>query len=250
MLNFGKAIDNGLNPTSAYDAVFIAESAERVLLIDSMGNNGAAQKAAQLVMDTLNDNLIATTGRDAILSALPIAYQKATTAIQMPGLDACASATTVCINEDIAYIGHVGNTRAYVVSRASIDQLTTDHTMEEKSLEFGMTFTGDAYAPILMRAIGQSDEAADTLIVRFGQGLGILLISDGVYRAGAQLIEYDDIEDVMLPMNDDALLEIIKRSTDAQATCDALLAAAKNQGARDNLSAVFISNNFGFKSPA
>lgn len=220
------------------------------MLIDGMGNNDDGQQAMQRVIDTFKAKFESSPLSDsnAILSALTMAYQQATTAIQQTGLDAMASATTVCIKDDVAYIGHIGNTRAYAVSRNSIDQLTTDHTIEEKTLEFGMGFTGDAFAPILYRAIGQFDEAADTLIHRFAPKTGILLISDGIYRAGAQLIEYDDIEDMMLPMNDAAILEIIRQATDAQSACDALISVANKHGADDNLSVLFISNNFKFAS--
>lgn len=237
LLTYGMASSAGQGRSTNYDGVFASNG----LFIVADG-----EQASQLVIEAVSNHLQAQslTSAKSILNALTEAYSKATEALEEQGFGSTASATTVYISDGQAYIAHLGNTRAYAVNKYTLDLLTTDHTMEEKTLEYGMDFAGDQFSPVLHRAVGQAGEVPDTLIHALKVGTGILLLTDGVYRAGAQLIEFDEVEQVRLPMDDKTILKIIQRATDAQAACDALIAEAQQQGANDDLSAVFIQSNF------
>jgi PPM family protein phosphatase len=237
LLTYGTATTTGQGRSTNQDGVY--------------ANNGLfivvdGQQATPLVIETISQYLHAQSLDSAtnILKALTQAYSKATEVLQQQGFDATASATTVYISDGNAYIAHIGNTRAYSVNKHTLDLLTTDHVMEEKTLEFGMDFAGDAFAPVLYRALGQMGEVPDTLIHPLKVGTGILLLSDGVYRAGAQLIEFDEVEHVRLPLDDKTILKIIQQANDAQSACNALIAKAQHEGSDDDLSAVFIQSNF------
>jgi serine/threonine protein phosphatase PrpC len=237
LLTYGTATTTGQGRSTNHDVVFASNG----LFIVADG-----QQAAQLVIETISQYLQTQPLTDAksILNTLTQAYTKATEVLQQQGFEATASATTVYISDGTAYIAHVGNTRAYAVNKYTLDLLTTDHVMEEKTLEYGMDFAGDVFDPVLHRAIGLVGEVPDTLTHPLKVGTGILLLSDGVYRAGAQLLEFDDVEQVRLPLDDKAILKIVQQSADAQTACDALITAAQYHGSNDDLSAVFIQANF------
>lgn len=245
-LTYGLATSVGQVRKINHDAVFADNGI--FMIVDGMGAEG--QQIAQWVIKEISTHLQtkSITNANLAINALTEAYTKATAAIHQQGNKGGASATTVVIKGEMAYLGHVGNTRAYAVARQSFELLTTDHTMEEKSLEFGMNFGGDPYSPVLYRAVGLSDEAPDTLLHPITAGTGILLISDGIYRTGAHMIEFDGGEEVILPLDDEAMAKIIREAQSAQAACDALIAAANEHGGSDNLSAIFISNEFVFNA--
>ncbi|MDQ7024134.1 MAG: hypothetical protein Q9P01_04465 [Anaerolineae bacterium] len=246
-LTYGMATAIGQGRKINHDAVFANDGI--FMIVDGIGTDG--QEIAQLVIQEISTHLQAKSiiNANGTINALAEAYTKATAAIHQQGNEGGgASATTVVIKGEMAYLGHVGNTRAYSVARQSFELLTIDHTMEEKSLEFGMNFGGDPYSPVLYRAVGVSDEAPDTLIHPITTGTGILLISDGIYRSGAHMIEFDGGEEVILPLDDEAMSKIIREAESAQTACDALINAANEHGGNDNLSAVFISNEFVFNA--
>jgi PPM family protein phosphatase len=244
-LTYGLVTTHGRTSKVNQDGIFISENV--FMVVDGMG----AAEVTRLVIETISNHLLAQsiTSPATAMTAFTEAYSKATEAIQQQGYDGGASATTVVINGDMAYIAHLGSTRAYAVNRQSLELLTTDHTMEEKSLDFGMNFTGDPYAPVVYQVVGQPDAVPDTLFHPVKKGTGILLISDGVYRAGAHMLEdLEGIEEVILPMNNEAIKKIIHEANNAQVACDNLIDAAYDAEGNDDLSALFLSNEFPFKA--
>jgi protein phosphatase len=219
------------------------------IVADGIGSD--RQEAAHIAVSTIAayvqaGALLSTIRANAILQSITEAYQKATRTIQQQKLDAGVSATMALVSGETAYIGHIGCTRAYAISAQAVDCLTTDHTIEEMSLELGVDFAGDAYAPVLYRVIGQNDETPDTLIHPLSSGTALLLVSDGVYRAGAQLIEFEAAEQVVLPISEDEILHIITASTSAQDACERLVADAISRSGGDDVSAVLVCHDFAF----
>jgi serine/threonine protein phosphatase PrpC len=136
-------------------------------------------------------------------------------------------ATTLSVgifrNKEVC-IGHVGDTRVYLVRNGQIKRLTSDHTYVEMQLKLGLISKEDAMLSdlrsVLTRTLGQNpivqvDFAKSPLINRDC----IVLCSDGLHGS---FMEHE-IADVVtrLPPKD---------------ACDYFIKTAENRGAEDNIS--------------
>ena len=87
-----------------------------------------------------------------------------------------------------AYIGHVGDSRAYLIREGGLVRLTEDHTIAEFRFRRGrMTRTeyeNSQDRHVLYQALGTGVEVdVDLAEVRLTQGDGLLLCTDGLIRA-------------------------------------------------------------------
>jgi serine/threonine protein phosphatase PrpC len=136
-----------------------------------------------------------------------------------------ATTLTACIfrNKELC-IGHVGDTRVYLVRGGQIKQLTSDHTYVEMQLKLGLISKEDAMSSdlrsVLTRTLGQNpivqvDFAKSPLTNRDC----IVLCSDGLHGS----------------FMDHEIADAVTRMS-PQNACDYLINTAENRGAEDNIS--------------
>ncbi len=95
------------------------------------------------------------------------------------------TAVAAIVTEDYAYIAHVGDSRAYIISDGKAIQLTRDHSVVQNMLENG-EITSDEVADhpkkhIITRAIGVDGElAVDFCQEEFYDDTLLLLCTDGL----------------------------------------------------------------------
>ena len=135
----------------------------------------------------------------------------------------------VLIHGKNATIVNVGDSRAYIIDREGISQLTVDHSVVqlmvargEVSPERAKTYPGKN---LITRAIGTEPVVlCDIFHQRVERGEYILLCSDGL----SNIIDEQEI-----------LFEVIYGEQKAQC-CQRLLDIAKNRGAPDNVTSVLV----------
>lgn len=106
------------------------------------------------------------------------------------------TAVVALVSGSYAYIAHVGDSRAYLVSGGEATQLTRDHSVVQRMLENG-EITPDEVANhpkkhIITRAIGVDSEIkVDFCQESFGEGSVLLLCSDGLsnYASPSDIVE-------------------------------------------------------------
>lgn len=128
-----------------------------------------------------------------------------------------------------AYIAHVGDSRAYLLTDQDIKQVTQDHSYVGRLIELGELSPEEAAVHpqrhVLYRAIGQGDGLdIDTYHQPLPPGSRLLLCSDGL---SGQVSE----EEIEL---------IIASAATPQEACQNLLKAANNAGGPDNITVVLI----------
>src|SRR5208337_2365042 len=143
-------------------------------------------------------------------------------------------ATTLCIavlRNDEIIVGNVGDSRVYLVRKAEIKQLSTDHTYVGMQQKFGLITEHDAKTSekrsVLTRSVGNEpvvriDVESTTVFI----GDRVVLCSDGLYAHVA----------------DSEIADIVSRFSPAQA-CRQLIALAEQRGTDDNLSVQVIQIN-------
>src|ERR687885_2315868 len=136
---------------------------------------------------------------------------------------------TVALLEDgQVRIGHVGDSRAYLIRNGELSQLTDDHSLVGELVRSGKLAPEDAEThpqrSVITRVLGTDpDVDVDTITIETRSGDLFLLCSDGLYSM----------------VGNDRILELVERNRrDLDAAAKALIAAANKGGGEDNITIV------------
>jgi len=124
-------------------------------------------------------------------------------------------------------LGHVDDSRAYLLRGASLRQLTKDHTLAQALIDAGVANYDDP-APRSMRhvltaaigSLGEREPQVDRFILRSGDQL--LLCTDGL----TEVVE------------DQLIAEVLREASSAQRACQNLVDLALSGGETDNITLV------------
>jgi serine/threonine protein phosphatase PrpC len=228
-LRVGAATDIGRVRELNEDAYVLEAGHGLFVVCDGMGGAPAGEVASQMAAELIrrhvtakaDDNgasagnghgLLPQTGR------LAYAVRRSNQFIYDEGQknsDRAGMGTTVVgawIQEHVASVAHVGDSRAYLWHDDRLDALTADHTLPE-------------HDGVLVRVLGREPEVdVDLTEVPVQPGDYILLCSDGLTR--------------MVP--DGVLAETIVELREPQRICDHLIATANRNGGADNITVVVV----------
>jgi serine/threonine protein phosphatase PrpC len=131
-----------------------------------------------------------------------------------------------------AYIAHVGDSRAYLLTNYDMRQVTQDHSYVGRLIELGELSPEEAAVHpqrhVLYRAIGQGDNLdIDTYHQPLPPRSRLLLCSDGLSGV----------------VSEEEIGSIIASAATPQDACERLLAAANAAGGPDNITAVLIETS-------
>lgn len=138
--------------------------------------------------------------------------------------------TAAAVIGDLVYVVHVGDSRAYLITKEhGLEQITRDHSLVQRLIELDQLTPEEAaqhpQKNVLYRAIGQSDNLeVDAVTRRLPPDSLLLLCSDGLWN--------------MVP--ESQILDIALNTPSPQHACDRLIAAANEHGGSDNVSAILL----------
>jgi serine/threonine protein phosphatase PrpC len=247
---FGQATDVGMvrsnNQDSALSFFFTSHSAEErpdfglFVVADGMGGHEDGEKASAITTRVVAAHItnsiympILSEGDDVerppITEALVSAVQKANSQVINTVPNGGTTATAVAVIGDLAYIAHVGDTRAYLITKDNIEQITRDHSLVQRLIELDQLTPEDAanhpQKNVLYRALGQNESLeVDTLTRRLPPSSRVLLCSDGLWG----LVKEREI------------FEIATNNPNPQEACDKLVALANTRGGVDNITAILL----------
>lgn len=188
------------------DSGFVDGRQRYFIVADGMGGHSAGDVASALAVKTVRDILdcaspqLATyvaaptpAGREGIRAVLERAMWEANDAVLTRSIeerDKHGMGTTlevVIVLGDEAFIGHVGDSRTYLVRDGAARQATDDHTVAQAMRRAGtLTDTQVDSSPmrsVLSNAIGISaDVHVDHVHLRLRAGDRLLICSDGMYE--------------------------------------------------------------------
>ena len=133
------------------------------------------------------------------------------------------------VNGKRACIANIGDSRAYLIGKRTITQITQDHSLVEEMIARGKISRSEAKTHpkknIITRAVGvEASVISDIFDVKLASGNRILLCSDGL----SNLVSPEEIR--MISSNHD----------DIETVCNTLLELALKRGAPDNVTIVLI----------
>lgn len=212
-----------------------------MLVADGMGGMPAGEVASQLALSKLIELIVETTdwtlalkrNRDVktVMDRMTqrffqidqILKDEARGDNQFGGMGTTLTVAGILGNDLV--IGHIGDSRAYLLRGASFRQLTRDHTMAQALIDAGVASSDDP-APRSMRhvltaAVGSLDSRIPPQVQRFRLLAGdqLLLCTDGL----TEMVE------------DDIIASVLREAGSAQSACQTLVDLALAGGGSDNV---------------
>jgi serine/threonine protein phosphatase PrpC len=198
---------------------------------DGMGGAQAGEVASRLAASALeggdSDSLQGLERLDSLIQeANRRVYDRASAD---PSASGMGTTMTVALVEDMTVaIGHVGDSRAYLVRGERMEQLTDDHSLVNELLKSGKLSEEEAQVhpqrSVITRAVGTDpDVDVDAFTIEAEEDDVFLLCSDGL----TDMVE------------DEEILELVHgHRDDLEKAVKALVAAANRGGGEDNITAV------------
>jgi protein phosphatase len=203
-------------------------------IADGMGGAQAGEVASQLAASSLQRSAHASPFDEQnvtqlIQDANRSVYERQRDDESTSGMG--TTMTVALVDGEIAHIGHVGDSRGYLVRDHKLEQLTEDHSLVGELIRSGRLSPEEAevhpHRSVITRVLGTDPEVdVDAFSIETRPGDLFMLCSDG-----------------LTSMVDDArILEVIEEHRgDVDATAKALVAEANRSGGEDNITVVLFS---------
>ena len=198
---------------------------------DGMGGHAAGEVASTIAVSSLAEAGLTKPDPDALGAAIEAANIAVLDGVERgigcPGMG--TTCTAVIIDGTRMAVGHVGDSRAYLLHEGKLLRVTHDHSFVEELVEAGEITPEEARVhpsrSIITRALGsERSMRADSFLVDVTLGDRILLCSDGL----SSMISDDVIEEAMVT------------SPAPQACADRLVDLALGAGGLDNVTCIVI----------
>lgn len=217
----------------------VADAANRYALLvvaDGMGGQVAGKEASAIAVEVVKALFAAKakTGKPLkdIKKFLVDAFRQANKAVFKKGEAQAANMGTTLtmafIADHNAFVGHVGDSRAYHVRKREIRQVTEDHSLAEDMVKKGKATREEVKTSpmrsMLTRSIGTKEEVAvdEPIGIELEDGDCLVLCTDGL----TNLVE------------DQEILSVVHNTADLQKACNKLVDMARQRGGHDNITIV------------
>lgn len=250
-LTFGQLSDVGMvrsnNQDAMYSLVASSSSSDELpdfglfVVADGMGGHHDGEKAAAIttrivaryVLDRIVlgmlDQAMDDPDRASISEVLREAVQQANDTVTEEIPEGGTTVTIAVIIGDLAYIAHVGDSRAYLLTDEGIERITRDHSLVQRLIELDqLTLEEAAEHPqrnVLYRAIGQSESLdVDAITRRLPPRSRLMLCSDGLWNL----------------VSEQTIHETVMRYSNPQEVCNKLVEMANERGGPDNITVILV----------
>jgi len=219
------------------------------LVADGMGGHAAGEVASRIAVNAIAD-FIASTRKDAEITwpyeydtNLSVASNRLKTAIRLANqriLDTIAerrdlegmgtTLVSVLLSDGVACVGHVGDSRSYLVRGGELSQVTGDHSWVNEQVKLGFLTKEDAvrhpFRNVVTRALGSKEDVqVDISEKPLQKDDTILLCSDGLNTM----------------VDDKTILDLVQRSNgDVETAARNLIAKANEGGGEDNVTVILM----------
>ncbi|HHW32209.1 MAG TPA: Stp1/IreP family PP2C-type Ser/Thr phosphatase [Clostridiaceae bacterium] len=209
------------------------------IIADGMGGHNSGEVASKMAVDIVSE-LIMQRAEDflceeKVRQAIVEAMNGANKAIYLYSLKQKSNAgmgttliVTIFLNDKI-YIGHVGDSRVYLIRDGNIMRVTVDHSYIEELVRMGTLSRKEAEKHpgknVITRALGCGEDLQiDTYCYEVMENDYYVLCTDGLTN--------------MLSENE--IKKIVENSDNPQHACDQLVKKANEYGGEDNITVIVV----------
>jgi len=225
----------GLKRANNEDAFLVRPDMSLFAVADGMGGAAAGEVASQIFMDTALEVFSAHSNpsekemsqwvQEVFRQANERILQYAMENPHHQGLGCTAELITFF--DQIYVLGHVGDSRVYLLRNKLLKQLTRDHSFLQEQIDQGLLTPEEAkhhsMRHVILRAVGIDDTLAlDLLRGKVFSGDLFLLCSDGL----TDMVQDSEIQNILL-----SSLRLDQKG-------EALIDIAKSAGGKDNITVV------------
>lgn len=238
MLEAGGLSDPGCVRTNNEDALFIDADLGLFIVADGMGGAQAGEHASKLATEYVATRIQSTSDRGieflkrSVEEANLAVMEAASKSRELEGMGTTIVAALAAPSRDAAarlWIASVGDSRAYKSHSGSLERITDDQTWVN---EIGRQVLSEEalrthpMRHVLTMAVGVSQPLrVNTYEVALDEGSKLLLSSDGLHGV----------------LTEPEIAEILRQNMSLDASCKALIAAARACGGPDNITAIVIA---------
>lgn len=210
------------------------------IIADGMGGHNSGEVASKTAVDHISNIVIQNPDYFSVNTDIPIAvsnlikeanqlvYDKS---MEHPGNNGMGTTLIVAVVIGrTMYIGHVGDSRLYLIRSRKLVQITSDHSYIEEMVRNGSLTREEAdnhpRKNIITRALGCSNDLQiDMYVCEIVERDSFLLCTDGLTNM----------------LSDEEITRIVLRHSPVEA-CDELVKAANSKGGDDNITVIVIKN--------
>lgn len=219
--------DKGKKREKNEDSVYAADGL--FVVADGMGGHSAGEIASSMATKIISDCLLKVKDnlREKITDAVACANSKIYAAAEGV-LSGMGTTVDVCVYDGkYIHIGHVGDSRVYIIKNGTLNQITVDHSYVEMLLQKGEITEAEAknypMKNMITRAVGVSDGiSTDYYETAFGKNDVLLMCTDGLTNA----------------VSEEQILDIVNGGKELSQTAEKLVNAANENGGPDNITVV------------
>lgn len=223
------------------DYVLTMKGSRYTLLIvaDGMGGHNAGEIASKLAASTIKEFILSFYEeyketeeliRDALIKANQEIFRESLRDESYKGMG--TTVTCCLIIKDRLYLGHVGDSRAYIINQSGIRKISEDHSYVQELVNKGSITENEAQTHpqrnIITRAVGTEEYVVvDTKAEVLEEGDYIFLCSDG-------LTSYVTAEEILYAV-----------TSNFEGSVDELTGLANERGGSDNISIIVAGKDDG-----
>jgi serine/threonine protein phosphatase PrpC len=246
--------DTGLARGNNEDSFLVLDSHESTafqsrsfgiyLIADGMGGHRGGEVASALAKQTVSTSLLNSLKQGSIIGspiqvltdAIECAHHEIlSTARHRPDLHGMGTTITVGLRLGLdLYLGHVGDSRAYLIRHGKIRQLTEDHSLVARLVKEGTITSDEATTHTdrgkILRSLGVSEAVTVDTSIRIGEK-GRLRLEVGDYLVFCS-------DGLTTHVIDSEILDIVTRQEDTIQACLRLVDIANSRGGTDNISVI------------
>lgn len=222
-LIFGERTDPGLvrpnnQDACAHETLNLPGGGALLMVADGMGGYDGGEVASGVAVETLRAHVLSGVAswaeRGTIADGLLDGVHQANRAILATQLDRPAlshmgtTLTAIIVQGEHLHVGHVGDSKAFLIGSSKSAQVTSDHNVPGELLLSGhLTAEQAAIHPqrhVLTRALGVGEELlVEQLSVTWQPGEMVLLCTDGL----SNLVSLAEIQSLAQQLGPEALVE-------------------------------------------
>ena len=210
----------------------LGERGSLMIVSDGMGGAAAGEIASEMAVTTMRESLAIMDAKTEISDQLRIAAEVANDRIwnysqENPELSGMgATLTAVLIQGTTAYIAQVGDSRAYLIRRQQIKQLTKDQSLAQMLVDSG------AIKPEQMDSVPQN-----VIMQAMGTQPAVKVAMSAVqlFRNDCLVICSDGLSNKIPPTE---IREMVQSFEDLTEACRSLVDKANERGGEDNITVI------------
>ncbi|MEW6456083.1 MAG: Stp1/IreP family PP2C-type Ser/Thr phosphatase [Acidobacteriota bacterium] len=197
----------------------ISETHQIFIVADGMGGHKAGEIASKLAVEKFYESYSTEIQSNSLVDSIKKSIDEANKAVFYEGnrgdekVGMGTTLSVLILNENKAYLGHVGDSRAYLIRDNKIHQLTTDHSLVGKMVREGVISKEEARLHprknVLYMSLGVKEEIEPEIIkdLQIEGGDIFLLCSDGLSNL---VTEEEIVENVTLYDPEEAIDNMVQ----------------------------------------